>query len=640
MLPICLAAQSFINHGPQIFESHLEGSQFVKDENGNDWLYTVLRGSPGRLLGYDLSDNSLQVNLPLIQMEGSWDIVQSSDGWLYIAGPSGGRFARHKPGTQLIQDLGKPISTENYLFALAAGINGEIFGASYPGCRVFRYHPDDGFSDVGNGPIKTGESYARSLVYHHGSDKLFVGIGAHSYLVELDPRTGSKQEILPPAYQGVNGFVYDLKIISDLNGGDRLLGVLNELGKTFVYNLDTKVFENEISRSVTVKSAIKSLSDQKIYFNIGDQDFYHYSITKTCPRQTKIGETGRVLALKWLNQNELLSFNVSGELKKINVNTQAVTTYTLSVPQTPIRLQVVKSGPDGRIWTGGYLAGNNAAYDPSLNVTTPYKGLGQSEGIFNQGNKLYFGIYTRARFYEYDTTEPWSLTAQNPKFIGQATNQDRPFAGINIDSLNRMYFGTVPNYGVLGGTLVEYDAVNGTMNQYPQVITNHSIVTLEYKSGFVYGGTSVWGGLGISPVDNSAKLFVWDISSNTKTFEFVPVIDAKAITSLMVGNDGNIWGMADGTLFIFNPVTKQIVSVHELFQVSQTIKENHVWKNSALIWHPNGKIYGVAYGELFELNPLTKVKTQIKTGVSFSLTLANNGDLYFMSMADLWQYTP
>src|SRR5690606_34317360 len=162
--------QNPVNLGPQIFYSHLEGSRFITDENGKDWLYTIVRGSPGLLLGYDLTDYSLKVNLSLIQMEGAWDIAMSTDGWLYIAGPSGGRFARHKPGSQAIQDLGKPIASETYLWALAAGKNGEMFGTTYPNCRVFRYHPSTGFSDVGNGPIKQGESYVRSLAYHEETD--------------------------------------------------------------------------------------------------------------------------------------------------------------------------------------------------------------------------------------------------------------------------------------------------------------------------------------------------------------------------------------------------------------------------------------------------------------------------------------
>lgn len=635
-------AQNPLNLGPQVFYSQLEdGSRFITDENGKTWLYTILNGAQGRLLGYDLVDYSLKVNLPLVQMEGSWDIAMSTDGWLYIAGSSGGRLARHRLGSQTIQDLGRPIASETYLWALAAGKNGEIFGATYPNCRVFRYHPSTGFSDVGNGAIKEGENYVRSLVYHEETDKLYAGIGSHSYLIELNPRTGTKTEILPEIYQGQNGFVYDLNIVKGLTGGDRLIGILNKLGKTFVYNLNTKTYENEIPRAIAVKPVLKSQTDERVYFTMGNGDLYHYSITQMCPRAVKIVTgTKRSLAMKWINNNELLILNSDARLLKCNINSKELTDMNITVPSEAIRLQNVATGPDGKIWTGGFAVGNNAAYDPATGVTTPYNGLDQPEGIFTQGNKIYFGTYSRAQFYAYDVTRPWSLQNGNPIKIGQAAGQDRPFAGVSVPDHNKMFFGTVPDYGVLGGALMDYDVNNNLMVQYNDIVTNQSIVSMAYKSGEVFGGTSVWGGLGIQPTASSAKLFVWNVANKSKAFEITPVNNAKAITALMNGPDGNIWGMADGTLFIFNPVNRQVVYTKVLYQVSQQTKEDHVWRNANMILHSNGKIYGISYGEFFELNPATKTKTTISNHSASTLTMDANGHFYYTSSLNLWRYIP
>lgn len=642
-LPTVLWAQSsgnLVNLGTQVTDTHLEGSLFLKDETGKEWLYTVVRGTPGYLLGYDLTDNSLAVHLPLIAMDGAWDIAMSSDGWLYIAGSAGGRLAKHKPGTQLITDLGKPLASETYLFALAPGKNGEIFGATYPNCRVFRYHPNDGFTDVGNGPIKTGENYVHALAYYEPTDMLYAGIGSHTYIVKLNPRTGTKTEILPAKYQGSAGHIYDMKIISGLTGGDRLFANSNDLAKTFVYNLQTEVFEQEILRSVSVKSIVKSPVNQKIYYSAGWDNMYSYDMAQACPKPVLVGVTKKILASKWDNNNELLAINSDAKLIKYNVATNTKVVNDIEVPAQPIGLIAVHTGPNNKIWTGGYLVGNNAAYDPVTNAVTQYPGLNQPEGITVKGDSIYFGTYTRAEFYVYNTLQPWNIAAGNPKKIGQAAGQDRPFGGVAVSEHGKMFFGTVPGYGVLGGALVEYEISQNKMTSHANVVQDLSIVSLAYANGNVLGGTSVWGGLGIEPTVNGAKLFGWNPVTKSKTFEITPVANAKAITELINGPDGNVWGAADGVLFIFNPISQTVIYQGEIYPVSAETKAKAVWRDARLLIHPSGDIYGTGGGKFFKINPTTKAVTIIPVGIAvYDLAIDNLGRLYFRNGKNLWQYT-
>src|SRR5690606_34289808 len=157
----------------------------------------------------------------------------------------------------------------------------------------------------------------------------------------------------------------------------------------------------------------------------------------------------------------------------------------------------------------------NAAYDPANNTSVVYKGLNQTESVAVLGSKIYFGTYGSAIFHVYDTNQPW-ITGTNPKNLGRATGQDRPFGGIGVAAKNKVFFGTVPGYGQNGGELIEFDAGNNDqLTTYGQVVANHSIITLAYQGGKLFGGTSIWGGLGINPVATEAKLFVWDIDGKT-----------------------------------------------------------------------------------------------------------------------------
>src|SRR5205085_6788916 len=56
------------------------------------------------------------------------------------------------------------------------------------------------------------ENYARGVAYDASSGKLYAGVGAHAHLVELDPKTGAKRDILPAKYHDKK-FCYAVDVI-------------------------------------------------------------------------------------------------------------------------------------------------------------------------------------------------------------------------------------------------------------------------------------------------------------------------------------------------------------------------------------------------------------------------------------------
>lgn len=639
----CLAQHqqgSFVNLGTQVTEAWIEGSTFATDSAGNPWLYTVLRGKPGYLAGVNLTTEKVEVYLPLDRMDGAWDINMSTDGWLYIAGSAGGRLARHRPGSQTIMDLGKPMERETYLFAIVPGKNGEMFGASYPGCRVFRYHEDNGFSDVGAGPIVQGENYVHGIAYHPGTDRVFAGIGSHSYLVELDPRTRAKRELLPAAYQGQAGFVYDMGIAKGLSDGDRLFANLPDLGKTFVYNLDKGAAEEELNGSIMVKSVIKSPRSDSVYYTHGDF-LYRHLVNQKDGKRVALFKTQRAMAMTWSKEGKLYLLAFDGRILRYSPQTGVVEQLPVEMPRQPIGINITKLGPDGRIWTGGYLVGSNAAYDPVTGQSVEYRGIHQSESITVFKDLMYFGIYPGGKYYAFDSRKPWDVANENPKLIAAYKRQDRPFAGVNIDEKGTMLFGTVPDYGILGGALMLYHPASGKSELFEDVFPKQSVVSLINHRGAIFAGTSVWGGLGIEPTVKEAGLYEWDPKTKKTLFHTIPVADAKAITCLINGPDGHIWGVADGELFIFDPVRKKVLSRHVIYKVSAEAKKKAVWRDVNMIIHPSGLVYGTGSGQLFSIHPATKEVKLIKapTAAHF-LSMDRKSRLYYRNGSDLWQFTP
>ena len=122
----------------------------MRGDAGDDRIYTVVRGVPAHLLAYDVASGKNVLDLAMPNVDGAWNATVSSDGWLYL--PSGnGHLVRYKPGAASAQDLGVALPGETVMWDVTAGADGEVFGATYPGCRVFRYRDGEGFSDAGRG---------------------------------------------------------------------------------------------------------------------------------------------------------------------------------------------------------------------------------------------------------------------------------------------------------------------------------------------------------------------------------------------------------------------------------------------------------------------------------------------------------
>ena len=631
------APGKFADLGPQVSAAAIQGSVFARDDKGREMAYTVVRGEPAHLLGYDIQTNKLVVDLPLEKTDGVWDLAVSSDGWLYVPSASGYLF-KHRPGTQQIQNLGYTLQGETYLWDLAPGKDGEIFGATYPGCRVFRYHPNDGFSDVGRGPLVEGEKYVRSLVYHEKTGKIYAGVGSHAHLVELDPKTGKKNEFLPAMYKD-HEFVYNMSLMPGMKGGDRLLALITSgsENKSLVINLKTKKVE-QVLGALDVRSASLSPDKKWVYYTSKGK-LYTVELAKPAEAAKEVMAASGAITMAWGKDNELSMITSGREVVKYYPATGKSTTTKLDVPEQPIAIQSILAGPDGRIWSGGYVAGGHGVFDPASGKKDTFKGLHQTEGMAVQGSRIYFGVYPHGRLYVYDSQKPWDMAQKNPRLIEQVEGQSRPFAIANADLKGTVFFGMVPEYGLLGGSLLEYDPVTDQLTDYKDVVQDQSIVALCHADNMIYGGTSVWGGIGAHPKEAEGKLFVWDAAAGKKVMETVPVPGAKAVTCLKMGLDGNLWGVAGGTLFTYSVKDNKVVSKHQLYPISQERANNFVWRDAFLVMHPNDLVYGTANDELFVVNPATMEVTKLDNNASL-LTSGKDNKLYFRRGTHLWSYEP
>lgn len=623
----------FKNIGSQIHSTTLQGSAFVT-EKGKSYLYTVVRGSPAHLVGVDLSTNKTVVDLVLAKTDGSWGITKSTDGFIYVS-TAKGTILKHRPGTADIENLGIALKGETVIWDVVAGRDGEIYGGTYPGCKVFRYHPKDGFKEISDGPVLEGQQYARYLAYDHMSHKLYVGVRIGISVHELDLNTGQKRMILSEGQLKSTSF-YNLKLVQGPTGTQLLVGLSdsNKKRSTLVYDTKTSKIVDTIG-AMDVRFLVEN--DGEIYFPLNDY-FYKSKLnayTRELKTVSEVGEEVRASAL--IDHKKIQWLTEKGTLFTYDLKTSKVQKLQLDLPQLPIDIQSVLFGPDKRIWTSGYLAGGNAAYNPVTGKTIEYKGLIQSEGMSKQGNSIYFGVYPSAKLYRYDINKTWDITKNNPKLIKQVGGESRPFAILSVESKEKMYFGTIPEYGRLGGTITEYDVKTHKVATYKGVVHNQSPTSLVFKDEVIWGGTTISGGLGIKATEKEAKLFSWDIVNKKTTYETVPIKGAMAITTLINGPDNNLWGIADGWLFIFDVASKSVKHQQQIYEVPTN--RTHSWRDAFLIIHPSGKVYGSGGQNLFVIDPKT-MKSEIIREKLGLLTMDDEGTLYLKNGADLWSFKP
>jgi hypothetical protein len=631
---------AFVDLGQQIYNLTLMRGAFGKDASGRNVGYTVVIGTPAKLIATDVKTGETISVHDLAGASGAWGVTVASDGKVYAGSYGAAHLYQYDPQTDKVTDLGEPIPGTTQIFELTAGPDGKIFGGAYPSGGVFEYDPAKGFTNFGT--MVEGQSYARSVAFDPEENALYVGIGTQAHLIRYNIASGSKEDILPAAYANHTS-VYDLNLIDG-----KLFLKMEPDYKQIVMDKKTRTVLSDSALIHSRGMSPKSPYANESYFTYGGI-LKTYDLTTNEIRDVTVGSSkvdfkANVVGWSWVQLNEpdfpgltLVGYaGNNGSFFRYNPQTGALQQVDLPLPKQPIQLHTIAEGPDGGIYSGGFLSGGTAKFDPGTGHTVQLSGLGQQEGMAVLNGKMYFGIYPGAIIDEYDPSKAWK-NKTNPKPIFELkTNyeQDRPFAMLGVDSFNKLFIGTVPDYGKLGGALTVYDASAGTAKTYRNLIPNQSVVSLAYLNGMVYGGSSISGGLGSNPVESEAKLFIWDVAGEQKVYETVPVQGKEAITSLIAGPDGNIWGMAMGTLFIFDPVSRKVIYSEDKFPEAAG-----TWRDASLVNGMDGQVYGTIAGKFFKIDPATKQITILRDGDATLLAGDELGNLYFVNQNDLWRYT-
>ncbi|WP_043929679.1 FIMAH domain-containing protein [Bacillus sp. EB01] len=597
-------------------------------EDGRDIMYTTSSGSPAIFQVVDLKSQEVLRTYPLEGTGAVWTHITVPNGNVYIGG--NGYLYEYSPVTKEVKNLGG--IGESVVYGLSYDEEGRVYFGSFPNAKAGRYDPKTGeMKDYGS--IAPGQSYSRSTAYHNGY--LYLGIGVENAIVKLDVETGEYEKIKVPDHVVPGSSVWQMDaagkyIVAGVGGGSNTL---------LFYDTETGQWSDKYYTNSKGIRLIHGLpGSNKVYFLQGSKlmevDFNTLSATDT---KVVFGTFLRNTA--WVEvENDpdlpgksLVTVQFGGQVTYMNLQTKKVKTTQLPIVGNPIPIQTLEKGPEGNLYLSGYPGGKGAVYNPETNVNRNFT-LGQAEGMVALGDKMYFGVYTGATIFEMDATNP----ASTPKQIYDIPHQDRPF--IMTAAQNKLFIGTIPDYGYLGGSLTVLDPANVKDTAvYPNVVHNQAIAGLAEVNGKLYGSTTVAGGLGIDPTEPAAKIFVWDIEKGEKITEFVPeipgvTVQPKMISGMSLGPDGLLWSAAAGAIFAMDPDTLEIVKSKNIFP---EVKDYGRWRPIHIRWSEDGLMYTNLAGNLTEIDPVTLEHEVLTNTVTELMTIGNDGNIYYVNKVDL-----
>ncbi|MDX3002463.1 hypothetical protein PWY87_12330 [Kribbella solani] len=599
-----------VSLGVPLSDVLLIGGTVAPGPGGKTAIWNVSTGSPAYLNAIDPATGDSLLSAALPGADGSYAVAAAPDGTIYAGTYNNGHLYRLRPGETTAEDLGRPLPTETFILRITVDEQGNVYGGTYPHGKVFRYdHQTGAIRDYGT--IKAGQGYVKSIDYANG--KLYAGSQPDAYISEIDVNTGAVTQLPPPPGLGdpKDQVVYDL----NARGGRVYVRISTAFpGPLYVWDIASRTWVDEIPNAHGLD--ISPIGADGSLYLIQSSELKKYDPATKTLTGTGLTFTGRIqnarsIGYADLNLPDYPGTSVVGTLWRgeefrYNPRTGKSEIFQTKVRREPIEILSVAGGKNN-IYAGGFLNGGISVVDPVTGAAT-FNRFSQVEALLEgSAGNVWVGAYPEARLYSYDPAKPWSSPEYSPGPPGTPDNpakllnlkpdifQTRARALVEVNG--KIAVGTIPDGDRLGGALVIYDPKTGSTEKYRNVVQDESVYGLTARCGIVYGGTSIAGGLTTTPPTRAAgTVFAWDVTGKKKLWETVPVPGAATVSSVTIGPDGLLWGVAGKTVFALAPDSGKL---KKSFTLGTTTSSGDIVATSEAVYVSIdlNKIYRIAPGK-------------------------------------------
>ena len=380
-----LLSAKFTDLGEQIdVPGSANGTTYGTDPSGREIGYTVVTGAHGvdaRLVGVDLVTAAITLNLPVPNAMGAWAATTADDGTIYITGYNyadltiGGRLYSYRPGDTVVNDLGAPVAGDGFLYGATPGPDGSVLGGTYPSGVLFRYQPGTGFTKLGDTPVSPGIQYVRSVAYDSSTGLVYAGTATTSHIVACPvDGSGGCAEVLPASYARLP-WVYDLSAgdghafarVTDDHGEDHL--VVIKASRAADGSIQSSVV-NDLP-GIAYPGTSNVIGGSTYYAKAGE--LYRYDTATES--ETDLGVNTGIYARTWSLVQladqatypgyTLVGINAGGIVARYNLQTGNLGESTVpQLPKAVVDVESIQGGPDGKVYSAGYLVGGLGVYAP------------------------------------------------------------------------------------------------------------------------------------------------------------------------------------------------------------------------------------------------------------------------------------
>ena len=319
----------------------------------------------------------------------------------------------------------------------------------------------------------------------------------------------------------------------------------------------------------------------------------------------------------------------TGTFFTLDLQTKELIVDDFPLPALGVPLYNVGAGPNGKIYISSYVSGKLGIYQPQTKTFDSIEDVGQVESYAYFNNKLYLGLYPSGTIQEVNGQD------SNTRLLSTIHNgQNRPAAMTGAAGTNYLYIGTHPKSGQIGGTLSIYDTVNGNLTVRRNIVKDQSVVSLTNHQSYVYGGTSIFSGKNLEGKQDAVFFRIKSGSPNGK-IEVLPLgINHPRMIHALTSDAKKIYGLSDGNFFSYDPFTRKTATVNIVKNTSGR------FENGSLVVGNDGYVYGTVEGTLFRVHPGNMKKEIIQSSGANKLTKGTDGLIYFINKDQLYRITP
>lgn len=622
----------------------------ISEWDGRSVAYTTASGSTAMFNVIDVTAGALVASHPLAGVTQVWRHIVDAAGTVWIAATTTdgrGELWSYDPAADAVVRCAE-IPGASSLWALTLDDAGRVYVGTYPAGSVVRFDPTT--SQVHDyGRIVDGQDYVRSLAHADGT--VFAGIGSVGAVVAIDVETGERHSISDelPALVGVEPadlpFAYSMAVAADT----LVVQVHSPVMCLAFHDLSTGVWrqtvigKDEPADAGAFNFTQLPVRDGKIWTTV-NRRLVEITLADLSVRDV-VGFGTSLRGAGWVQLDDpdrpgtqLATLQSGGEVTVFDVDAGTVKAYPSLVQGGTVPLHTIETIADGSLVMSGYPGGTGARHVPDTGQQTMFP-LAQLESITTTDDGVsYGGVYPGGGIVRLELTESGGITSTPYVTLGH--EQDRPYHMREHEG--RLYVGSIPDYGRLGGALSVIDLADGETTVLRNVVQDQSVVGIAVRDGVIYGSTTTRGGLGIDPSQSEAKLFTVDARTLVKTGEYSLDLPSGQVPMLIGGLDFGpgrlLWGSADGYVFALDPVRMRIRRSVNIFP---EVTRFGMWRPVLTRWGRDGTLYMNVAGRAVQIDPKSlahRVLSDPAEEISFmTITSAPGGDgeaLYLAGTTD------